>query len=91
MREIITTPCDKPLVVMCVRKKGEKIDVSKIPFFQAMRTPNKHLYIEYDDNTLLVNKALDLDALGLAHITTVEELDKYMPQPYISIQIGGRR
>jgi len=81
MKEIITTPCDKKFSFIVIQTKGEKLDVNNLPVVKALKTPNKHLFVEYDEN-LLLTTCVDLDALGLGHITSVEELEKYFPKPY---------
>lgn len=66
MREIIETPCKMDLKVIGV--KGNKP-------LNFLKKPNGHFLIEYEGNWL--KSAIDLDSIGLGHIKTVEELDKF--------------
>ena len=88
MKEIITTPCDKKFSFIVIKAKGEKLNISNLPVFKALNTPNKHLFVEYDENDdNLLKQCIDLDALGLSHITDIEELEKYFYRPYINEEI----
>lgn len=84
MKAIVTTPVDSSFSVVLLKTKNEKID--DFPFYRTLKTPNKHLYIEYDENNHNMLKVmLDLDAMGLSHIKSVEELEELLPKLYNEI------
>ena len=85
-KAIITTPTK--LHLSWVIMKDFDTNLKDTPLIQAFQTPNKHLYIEYDENNdNLLSRVIDLDLLGLAHITNVEELEKMFPKPYIYYEV----
>lgn len=71
MKEIITTPFEGEFTVML--PKGS--DPNEQPAIMALRAKGKKLFVEYDDDTKLIKQLVDLDALGLSHIETVEEFE----------------
>lgn len=81
MKIIATTPLQISLpYVKAVRlsSSGEPIEEETL-YEKAIRTPGKHLLIEYDEhNGNLVKACIDLDALGLSDIKTVEEAERYL-------------
>ena len=46
MREIIVTPCDKNFAFIAVKTKGEKLNIDNLPIVKALKTPNKHLFVQ---------------------------------------------
>lgn len=75
MKAIIKTPTDIKFTFLVGFKGEEKIE--DMDFYKALNTPNKHFFIEYDENNNnLLLKCIDLDALGMSCIKTVEEFEK---------------
>ena len=87
MKAIVTTPLEIKLSYMVIMTDNKnKLEDTLI--YKALNSKGKHLFIEYDEcNNNLLKQCFDLDAMGLSHITTVEELEKYFPKPYTYAQI----
>lgn len=75
MKAIIKTPTDIKFTVLVGLQRDEKIE--DMHFYKALTTANKHLFVEYDENNNnLITQCVDLDALGMSYIKTVEEFEK---------------
>ena len=79
MKIIVTTPINIDFTFLVLA--GTKLE--NYPFYKALHSKGKHLFIEYDENNNnLLKTLIDLDQLGLSDIKTVEEFEEMFPQPY---------